>query len=220
MQTSASGFKQVYEKYISLENARDDIRETLHSLDSEKFPMGANSASVGELGIKLMESTNKNAISQVYCTQCDYAEIEYSDQLGYIFNIEKSKAYSTQKWLDSLEIPCRDKCNECFSKLTHQIDYKEKPDLLLLEYPHTNIKSSHKIKLKVNDEYKVLSLRGIIYHGGNHFSSRIISSDGTIWYNDGIETGKNSIEDGHLSTISYEDLKFCKGKNLVLVVYA
>ena len=89
-----------------------------------------------------------------------------------------------------------------------------------MEYPHTNIKSSYKIKFKVNDEYKVLSLRGIIYHGENHFSSRIISSDGTIWYNDGIETGKNSIEDGHLSTISYEDLKFCKGKNLVLVVYA
>jgi hypothetical protein len=220
MQALAGGFKQVYEKSISLENARDDIRETLHNFDSEKFPMGANSASVAELGIKLMESTNKNAISQIYCTQCDYAEIEYSDQLGYIFNIEKCKASSTQKWLNSLEIPCGNKCNECSSKLTHQIDYKEAPDLLLLEYPHTNIKSSHKIKIKINDEYKILSLRGIIYHGENHFISRIISSDGTIWYNDGIKTGKNSIEDGHLSTISYKDLKFYKEKNLVLAVYA
>jgi hypothetical protein len=53
--------------------------------------------------------------------------------------------------------------------------------------------------MKIQDEYKVLSLRGIIYHGNNHFCSRIISVDGTIWYND-ITTGKDSIEDGHLST--------------------
>jgi len=31
---------------------------------------------------------------------------------------------------------------------------------------------------------------------------------------------KKSVEDGHLSTIKYEDLKFCKEKNLVLAVYA
>ena len=76
MQALANGFKQVDNESISLETARDDIRETLHNLDSEKFSMGANSASVAELAIKLMESTNRNGISQVYCTQCDYAENE------------------------------------------------------------------------------------------------------------------------------------------------
>ena len=43
----------------------------------------------------------------------------------------------------------------------------------------------------------------IVHHGNNHFCSRIISPDGTIWYNDGITTRNNSVEDGHLSTISY-----------------
>ena len=59
-----------------LPESRDDIRETLHNLDSEKFSMGANSASVAELAIKLMDSTKRNGVSQVYCTQCDYAENE------------------------------------------------------------------------------------------------------------------------------------------------
>ena len=44
-----------------------------------------------------------------------------------IFNLEKSKASLTQKWLDNLEVPCRQRCNECSYKLTYQIDYKEAP---------------------------------------------------------------------------------------------
>ncbi len=219
MQALADGFMQVFEENISLENVRDKIRKTLHNLDSNKFPMGNKSASVAELGFELMKSTNENAISQLYCTHCDYW-IEYSDQLGYIFNIEKSKAFSTQKWLDTLEIPCRRKCDDCSNRLTHQINYKEAPDLLLLEYPHANIQTSHKIKIKIENEYKVLFLRGIVYHGENHFCSRIISSDGTIWYNDGIATGKNSIKDSHLSVINYKDLQICKEKKFVLAVYA
>ena len=63
-------------------------------------------------------------------------------------------------------------------------------------------------------------LRSIIYYGSNYFCSRIISVNGTIWYNDGITTSSNSIEDRHLSTKSYEKLKTCNGKILVLVIYA
>ena len=90
---------------------------------------------------------------------------------------------------------------------------------MVLEYPGTNIKTSYKIKIKIGNKYKVLSLRGIVYHGSNHFCSWIISPDGTIWYNDGITTGKNSIKNGHLITISYEELKVCDRKELVLAIY-
>ena len=140
--------------------------------------MGKNRASVADLGFTLLKSTNENAISQVYHTKCDYSGIEYSDQLGYIINVEKSKVSSAQKWLDNLEMPCRQKCDECSNKLTHQIDYKEAPDLLLLGYPHTNIKPSHKIKIKIQNEYKILSLRGIILYQYDHlFWSQVTEAD-------------------------------------------
>ncbi|KDR65319.1 hypothetical protein GALMADRAFT_82002, partial [Galerina marginata CBS 339.88] len=100
------------------------------------------------------------------------------------------------------------------------IDYTEAPKILVLEYPLTNIKSSHQIKIKVGNEVICLQLKGIVYHGQNHFTSRVIDSDRTIWYNDGIETGKNFIEDGHLSTIADKDLRNRKDQNLVLAVYA
>jgi hypothetical protein len=74
--------------------------------------------------------------------------------------------------------------------------------------------------MNIQDEYKVLSFRGIIYHGNNHFCSRIISPDGTIWYNDGMTTEKNSVKNGHLLTMSQEKLKFCNKKAPALAVYA
>ena len=66
----------------------------------------------------------------------------------------------------------------------------------------------------------MLYLKGIIYYGENHFTSRIISKDGKIWFNDGITTRGKSIEEGHLSTITDKNLRKFKGKDLVLAVYA
>ena len=59
--------------------------------------------------------------------------------------------------------------------------------------------------------------RVVIYHVHNHLCSRIISVDGTIWYNDNITTSNNSIQDGHLSTMNYEELKTCNEKDLYLL---
>ncbi|KDR82311.1 hypothetical protein GALMADRAFT_58068 [Galerina marginata CBS 339.88] len=72
----------------------------------------------------------------------------------------------------------------------------------------------------LNGQTNILSLRGIVYHGENHFSFKIILSEGKVWYHDGIETGKISIEDGNLLNMTSNDLKVYQDKNLVLAVYA
>ena len=69
-------------------------------------------------------------------------------------------------------------------------------------YPYTTTKTSHIIKLKVNNTTTLLYLKGIVYYGDNHFTSRIISKDGRIWFKDGITTRGQSIEEGHLSTMT------------------
>jgi len=55
MQALAYRFQEVYEGNVSLENIRDDIGNDLHDFDSNKFPMGRNSASVADLGIALLQ---------------------------------------------------------------------------------------------------------------------------------------------------------------------
>ena len=69
-------------------------------------------------------------------------------------------------------------------------------------------------------EIKILDLRGIVYHGGYHFTSRIVTSDQQIWYHDGINTGKICLRDGLLKSQSKDRLRVCRGRDLVLAVYA
>ncbi|KDR77395.1 hypothetical protein GALMADRAFT_65922 [Galerina marginata CBS 339.88] len=209
MKNLASGFKQVFEGNKSLENVRNTHRQTLNNISLEKFPMGKNNASVAELAFELLKSNDENAISQISCSQCDYTVIDYLDQLGYIFDIGNYKVSSTEKWSRKLKEPSTERCNECFSKLGYELQYKEKPKLVILEYPFSNIETSHTLKLNINGQINILSLRGIVYHGENHFSSKIISSEGKVWYHDGIETGKISIEDGNLLNMTSNDLKVC-----------
>ncbi|KIM72761.1 hypothetical protein PILCRDRAFT_81623, partial [Piloderma croceum F 1598] len=55
-------------------------------------------------------------------------------------------------------------------------------------------KTCHMIKYnppgKVS-ETVVLDVRGLIYHGEFQFTSRIIGTDGMVWYHDGMTTGSS-----------------------------
>ncbi|TFK53367.1 hypothetical protein OE88DRAFT_1600936, partial [Heliocybe sulcata] len=63
-------------------------------------------------------------------------------------------------------------------------------------------------------------LTGIIYFGEYHFTCRFIDIQGTIWYNDGMETGRQCTRQGHIDKINLSDLKTCKGKDMVTLFYS
>jgi len=50
--------------------------------------------------------------------------------------------------------------------------------------------SAKTIGFEDEDGMKVLQLKGMIYHGGFHLTSCIVSSDGSVWFNDGMTTGR------------------------------
>jgi hypothetical protein len=88
----------------------------------------------------------------------------------------------------------------------------------LLMYCNTQI--SQKVKFVVNGEEVLLSLRGIIYHGDNHFTSRVFSSKGKVWFHDGITTKNKCIEDGELGDKINNDLRYYEDQELVLAIYS
>ncbi|KAJ7120527.1 hypothetical protein C8R43DRAFT_883521 [Mycena crocata] len=63
------------------------------------------------------------------------------------------------------------------------------------------------LTLTKNEENHRYNLRAIIYHGENHFTSRIIKPSGQIWYHDGILTGGECKPDGMLSSFPAQYLK-------------
>ena len=95
------------------------------------------------------------------------------------------------------------------------------PKLLVFNIPEHRGILDREINMKgINGRNTILKLRGIIYHGNFHFTSRIIANDSKIWYHDGIATGSNAIMDGNMGNKTNSNLTKCKGKVIALVIYA
>ena len=100
------------------------------------------------------------------------------------------------------------------------ISFKSSPNVLVFEINSRNIKISKTLKFEQEGETVVLDVRGLIYHGDFYFISRIIGIDGNVWYHDGMITGSSCENEGDFDKFSSRNLLKCKGKNLILVVYA
>ncbi|KAF9455327.1 hypothetical protein BDZ94DRAFT_1371138, partial [Collybia nuda] len=205
----------------TFENVRNSVREKLHKNYPSIFPLGHTGTSVGQLAYYMLKPTDYNATSQAVCSKCNNEDMKVDEIHAYsVHTTSISTASSTQDWVDPFEYPIGQFCQECLSPMVKHIKYNHIPKTLVLEYPHTNIETSHQIKFVVNGKSTSLYLRGIIYHGDNHFTSRVISREGQIWYHDGMLTKETCIEDGTLQNMSNEELKECQDKDLVLAVYS
>jgi len=68
------------------------------------------------------------------------------------------------------------------------ISFKASSNVLIFEINSKNIKLSKTLKFEQEGETVVLDVRGLIYHGDFHFTSRIIGTDDIVWYHDGMTT--------------------------------
>jgi hypothetical protein len=85
--------------------------------------------------------------------------------------------------------------------------------VLVFEINSRNIKFSKTLKFEQEAETVVLDVKGLIYHGDFHFTSCIIGTDS-------MTTGSSCENEGDFDKFSPRKLLKCKGKMLILVVYA
>jgi len=74
-----------------------------------------------------------------------------------------------------------------------------------------NIKVGKTLKVEQKDQLVVLDVRGLIYYGNFHFTSRFIEIDVIVWYYDGITTKSNC--EGDFNKFSSRNLAKCKEKS-------
>jgi len=216
----STGFDLVLQGHASLEDIRDAVRVQLHDLNANKFPMGQTGAGVGDLAFTMLQSDRVIAVSHRDCA-CGYTEDKTDHDLGYIMYTNNSRTCaSTSEWISDIQTNTNRRCPDCTDNMIKHISYTDVPKMIVFEYPNLDIETSHKIRIKIDDQTIVLKLRGIVYHGESHFTSRIISPDGDIWYHDGITTGNTCDYDNHLKTTTDTKLRSYENKALVLAIYA
>src|SRR6202142_1649688 len=87
---------------------------------------------------------------------------------------------STSHWLKSLEHETHERCLQFFSAMMLFISFKPALNVLVFEINSKNIKLSKTLKFEQKGETVVLDVRGLIYHGDFHFTSRIIGNVGMV----------------------------------------
>ncbi|KAJ7629546.1 hypothetical protein B0H17DRAFT_962868, partial [Mycena rosella] len=78
----------------------------------------------------------------------------------------------------------------------------EVPSLIILEIIHRMIRFDEELVFDCNGLLVTLRLRGIIYGGQGHFTSKFIDRNGVVWFHDGITTGRRCTRETELTSLA------------------
>ncbi|KZT23610.1 hypothetical protein NEOLEDRAFT_1069101 [Neolentinus lepideus HHB14362 ss-1] len=227
MTSLISSFLEIVQEDVTMEMGRDQLRANLNSLDRSWFPLRRGQGTgISDLCEELMKSTSIGSTTSK-CDICGRESVRQMENLSFdCLNLDRDENLTgtdstITKWLETYLNPegiesgricCRQK-QIITNRLTNL------PCLMAFNIASANIalNKSFSLRLRNNRKYH---LTGIIYFGNYHFNCRFIDKKGNIWYNDGMETGRECRLDGNLSNVSLSDLNICRGKNIATVIYA
>ncbi len=214
MDQLVSDFEKVKNNQVSLEYARNKVRNLLYMDNDILFPMGAEYVYISELIGYILGNINHGVI-KYSCNMCTYSRPalyinnhttvvlrDYHDtgiiKLSEMLNVNAD---------DSI---VGDKCPNCYANnnviiRTHATgELHSVPHLLAIEMYNERNRIKPDLELTINYGCARCKLRlcGIIYGGQQHFTSRYIDKSGTVWYHDGITTGKELIQEYTINLLS------------------
>jgi hypothetical protein len=219
--TLHDGFQKYLSNTNTLETARDNVRLLLHREDSVRFPAGHHGASVAELAIRMLYPVYHIPELHLCCSHCDQTILINSNCINRVIFVPENTTGSTAQVVDRhFHHETGQRCSSCTAPLQTTIHFSDTPKILAINVVDRDITLSQTIKVMGATCSTILHLRGLVYHGGFHFTCRIIDPLGKIWFNDGISTGRTSTEDGWFGKVSQPNLHTCRNKQLCLAIYA
>jgi len=216
----ASGFQKVHGKSMSLETARDKVRHILHQRDPVSFPNGNTGTCIQELIYQLFKTNDSLASSFMVCNDCDHEVELVNERTSNIIHCPIEFSGTTADYCHYIIThKTIGKCGKCKGEVDKVTRFHQIPSILAFSL-NDKLTLSKKMKVNIEGSSVVFTLRGIIYFGGYHFTSRIMTSDGQIWFHDGILTGYRSQAIGKTSDFTNSELLECNGKDAIIALYA
>ncbi|KAJ7218914.1 hypothetical protein C8J57DRAFT_1095413, partial [Mycena rebaudengoi] len=220
MMVLVDGFSQAFRSRSTLEHGRDVVRRMLHTRSPEYFPYGHTNASVERLVDHIFPGDScGDAITS--CTRCGF-RIEGSVQtFGHhvvvippiLMRREPDAVVTMGKWFQN-----HLSCIVLYSHLVRQTTLMSVPDVLCLSITSKQVQLDPVLRFNCNGRTVVTKLRGIIYHGDEHFTSRIFSADGDIWFHDGITTRSSTRFEVNLKNDNLTSFHTYRRKDATLAV--
>ncbi|KAH9855420.1 hypothetical protein C2E23DRAFT_723963 [Lenzites betulinus] len=189
-------FAQVHDGLVSQEQGRNRFRDYLYEASPTRFPRHGHAlTAVSDILEKLVKRTDGYGYRVRRCVACTRVDIDgchahpYPDRMHLstrVVNVVSGGPEGSRG------------CKRCGnSSTTSTFIFDVVPPMLCIElYPIAQALPfciDRFLQMDVNGCTRTWSLRGLIYWGSDHFTSRYIDRSGDVWYNDGITTGSECI---------------------------
>ena len=211
------GFSQtgLRDPAYTLEEVRDFMRRSLQRADPVAFPWG------GYTGIQyildyLLGTHRSVTSSSVRCP--NEHPLNRADQVASSCQIPiLHQCTNIQAFVDNQSIECASHCLVCHSHVIRRHIFEHTPAVIAFDLSQNPISLLESIVITtVNGDRMTYKLRGVMYHMDNHFTSRIISESGLVWYHDGILTGRQTVREGKICDI---ELGTCQTGRATCAIY-
>ncbi|KAJ7255767.1 hypothetical protein C8J57DRAFT_1075299 [Mycena rebaudengoi] len=202
-----NGFNQAFGGRYTLEHGRDMVRRMLHTKSPEYFPYRHSNASVDRLVDHIFpSSSNGDAIT--CCARCGFQVRDTVQTFGHHVTV-------------ALPPPLRCELGQVNSPLYRKTTLMSVPAVLCLSITSKQIQLNPVLCFNCDGHRVVTKLREIIHISWRRaFTSRMFTTDGDIWFHDGITTRSSTRFEGNLKNISLASLHTYHGKDATLAMYA
>ena len=108
----------------------------------------------------------------------------------------------------------------CNLPLYIKYTFENIPKFLVFDFGGiNNLEIDKSFLISKNGTQYFFKLRGVIYFSQNHFTSRIITQSGQIWFHDGMILQHSMRYEGLLDTELCPDIFYSNNGNAVLAIY-
>lgn len=209
-----------------LEDGRRRLQLKLHETKPQHFPMNdSEGTDINDLVQNLFNSSIVPHSVKYRCRKCQRMRSEKKINVPFWFMSRDSDrtvaAELKKQWCRETGGVCsrpdcsgRLMCNTAF-------DVTPLPFIIISltnaeELPRLKIK--HTITIGEDDNRYNYKLKGIVYHGLNHFTCRIVGDKGDVRYHDGMETKRETLQEVKLTQLS--NVFEAKNRKAAVLIYS
>jgi len=212
----ANGFARHHDGEFTLDDVRDFIRRRLQRSAPDEFGWGRE-ASVHSVLERVLGSDLPILSSNLHCPNHHPVDRRQLTVQNCLITAGTDRAGSVQEWVDIFDNTRASKCHICDDFLVRKHWFVHNPVLLAFNVSANIQFINHSLMIPINENNFTYKLRGIIYHGESHFTARIITPAGLVWFHDGMTSARMEY-DGILSSL--DDMCSCRSKSATVAIYA
>ena len=197
----AENFKTVRNGTISINAARDDLRHLLAEKHGNHFTWG-HYTSLYDLMDYTLQTPFTVGQSSLVCANAHAINTPGATITtgSCLVSSAFSNSHSIQHLMSNFGHETSHTCPFCGTAVKQVFRLMRRIPLLIIDLSNKSLHIDHRIEIDIINIKQSYSLRGILYYGGNHFTSRFISYDEIVWFHDGMTTNRKMEKEGKLDS--------------------